>query len=72
MIYRTSARVRGGWQNTVEFDKLEEWLKTIEGADFDLLQGASYINGRVFPAAVSFIREEDLLACKIIFSDLIY
>lgn len=59
------------WQHEEAFFCATNWLDTIEGAAWDWGRGASYINGRTYPSAVSITHEEDYLVFKIRWPELL-
>jgi hypothetical protein len=60
------------WQHKELFLKADVWLTTVEdGAEWNWKRGRSTINGVEYPAAVNIEHEEDLLAFKLKFGELL-
>ena len=66
-----TVRVIRGWENIPEYDKLCEYVIDTDG-HWIMNRGGSHIDGRFYPPLLSFVSEEDLLVCKLRFSEMVY
>ena len=64
-------RVFQAWQHKELFLEACLWIVNVEGAEWNWKHGRSTINGVEYPAAVNIEHEEDLLAFKLKFGELL-
>jgi hypothetical protein len=65
-------RMIGAWFMHPEAYKFTKWIEEHRDLTvWDKFDGVSWINGREYPAVISFTTSEALLLCKLQFSELL-